>query len=140
MQANKFPIGETLLGVSLSEYTEFNTPELCLEQLQLIFAKKIISLRPLEDSDEIEVAIKPYSKNVTAILIDDPFSLKGKKLQSVWLCENNQGYLDQIIFAFDNLQPTIAFVAEGSVLKVFRFEAVLQKQPMVALVGSNGTK
>jgi hypothetical protein len=46
----------------------------------------------------------------------------------VWVCENQQGYQDQVILAFEQLHPTIAFIAEGSVLKVFRYQQITHKQ------------
>jgi hypothetical protein len=50
--------------------------------------------------------------------------LIGKTLETVWTCYNTQHYQDQIIFAFDSLQLALVFLAEGSVLKVFRCEQV----------------
>ena len=45
----------------------------------------------------------------------------------VWVCENQQGYQDQVIFAFEQLHPTIAFIAEGSVIKVFRYQQITRE-------------
>lgn len=47
---------------------------------------------------------------------------------TVWVCENDQGYRDQVIFAFEYLHPSIAFVAEGSVLKAFRYEQIKREK------------
>ncbi len=44
----------------------------------------------------------------------------------VWVCSNSQGYQDQVIFAFEHLHPSLAFVAEGSTLKVFGFQQVVR--------------
>jgi Family of unknown function (DUF6334) len=43
---------------------------------------------------------------------------------TLWVCENDQGYQDQVIFALENLQPSIAFVTEGAVIKAFRQESI----------------
>ncbi|WP_217360052.1 DUF6334 family protein [Anabaena sp. UHCC 0253] len=45
---------------------------------------------------------------------------------AVWICENDQGYKDQVILAFESLHPHIAFVAEGSVIKAFLSQQVLK--------------
>ncbi|GAP97914.1 hypothetical protein NIES2104_44670 [Leptolyngbya sp. NIES-2104] len=55
-------------------------------------------------------------------------SIIGKKLQTVWQCENAQGYQDQIIFAFGQLQPSVTFLAEGSVLKVFQSQSLTKSR------------
>jgi Family of unknown function (DUF6334) len=51
-------------------------------------------------------------------------ALLGQRLQTIWVCDNSQGYQAQVILAFGQLYPTIAFVAEGSVLKVFTYQQV----------------
>lgn len=84
-------------------------------------------MQPLVATDEIEI----ISSSVP-LLPDSTFinsatwcsSILGKKLQMVWVCENQQGYRHQIIFAFEQLHPTIAFIAEGSVLKVFHYQQI----------------
>lgn len=43
---------------------------------------------------------------------------------TLWVCENDQGYRDQVIFAFGDLRPCVAFIAEGSVIKAFRHEQI----------------
>lgn len=129
MMANiDFSIGSPLIGVSVIEDEDFESNELCLDQVQLVFENTIITLRPLGDTDEIEITQCPNSS--TEQFSNAPVWCKpllGKKLQTVWICENAQGYRDHVIFAFDFLQPTIAFLAEGSVLKVFCYEQVMKK-------------
>ncbi|MGK7904420.1 MAG: DUF6334 family protein [Hormoscilla sp.] len=123
---DEFPIGETLTEVSIVEYKEFGGDELCLDKVQLIFPDRTVILQPLADTDEIEIILK--STTLTSLTNHPTWcsSLLGKKLQTVWVCENDQGYQDQIIFAFDRLHPSIAFIAEGSVLKAFHCEQILK--------------
>ncbi|MGB5960207.1 MAG: DUF6334 family protein [Coleofasciculaceae cyanobacterium] len=136
---NKLPIGSILKEVSIIEDQEFNSNELCLDRIQLIFQDTSIILQPLADTDEIEIVSSsvPSSPNSTfrqpqsTALINSPTwcsSMLGKKLQMAWVCENQQGYQDQVIFAFEQLHPSIAFIAEGSVLKVFRYQQITHEQ------------
>lgn len=130
---NKLPIGSLLKEVSIVEDQEFNSDELCLDRIQLIFQDTVVILQPLVDTDEIEIISSSVPLSSDSTLIDSPTwcsSLLGKKLQMVWVCENHQGYQDQIIFAFERLHPTIAFIAEGSVLKVFRYQQITHKQEL----------
>ena len=124
MAEDDFPTGCILTEISVIEDKEFGGDELCLDQVQLIFQETKVILRSLADTDEIEI----IHKNTTASSPTNTptwcSQFLGKKLQTVWICENAQGYQDQIVFAFDRLHPSIAFVAEGSVLKVFRYEQV----------------
>ena len=135
---NKLLIGSILKEVSIVEDQEFNSTELCLDRIQLIFQDTSIILQPLVDTDEIEILSSsvPSSPNSTfrqaqsTALFNSPTwcsSLLGKKLQMVWVCENQQGYQDQVIFAFEQLHPTIAFIAEGSVIKVFRYQQITRE-------------
>ena len=128
---NKLPIGSILKEVSIVEDKEFNSDELCLDRIQLIFQAGVVILQPLVDTDEIEIISSSIPSSSDSTLINSPTwcsSLLGKKLQMAWFCENHQGYQDQIIFAFEQLHPTIAFIAEGSVLKVFRYQQITHKQ------------
>jgi hypothetical protein len=49
---------------------------------------------------------------------------------AVWICENDQGYKDQVILAFESLHPNIAFVAEGSVIKAFLNQQILKDKKL----------
>jgi hypothetical protein len=127
MVENELPIGSILKEVSILEDQEFGGDELCLDRIQLIFHDTAVILQPLADTDEIEIVISSAPSSSDSTLINSPSwssSLLGKKLQTVWVCENHQGYRDQIIFAFEQLHPSIAFICEGSVLKVFRYQQV----------------
>lgn len=128
MVINEFPIGQKLTAISFVEDKEFASEELCCDKVQLIFKETTITLIPLIDSDEIEI-IKETSTN---LYVDDIQSfwhdLIGQKLMNVWVCENDQGYQDQVIFAFNNLHPSISFIAEGSVIKAFRYEQVRRRE------------
>lgn len=46
-------------------------------------------------------------------------SFIGQKLQTVWVCENQQGYRDRVSFVFNTLRPSLEFVCEGSAIAVF---------------------
>jgi hypothetical protein len=134
MVENELPIGSILKEVSILEDQEFGGDELCLDRIQLIFQDTAVILQPLADTDEIEILLSsvPSLLNQSlsssdSTLINSPSwssSLLGKKLQMIWVCENHQGYRDQIIFAFEQLHPSIAFICEGSVLKVFRYHQI----------------
>ncbi|MDZ8107788.1 MAG: DUF6334 family protein [Nostoc sp. DedQUE12a] len=126
MATDEFPIGQTLTAISINEDKEFGGYELCIEQIKLFFQDTAIALLPIADTDEIEIVQKDTA---TVPPINTPSwckSLIGKKLMIVWVCDNDQGYRDQVIFAFESLHPSIAFVAEGSVLKAFRHEQIYQ--------------
>ncbi|GAA6619019.1 DUF6334 family protein [Scytonema sp. NUACC26] len=128
MVENEFSIGQFLTAVSIAEDEEFLGNELCLGKVQLIFQDSAVTLIPMADTDEIE--IRQESVPTTSV-IDTPSwcqSFIGQKLMTVWVCENNQGYRDQVIFAFEYLRPSIAFVAEGSVMKVFCCEQIIRTQ------------
>lgn len=118
MVINNFPTGQILKAISLRECKDFEGNELCLEQIKFIFENEIVTLLPIIDTDEIEVN-QEENTNLISDNSDYFQYFLGKKLMAIWICENDQGYQDQVIFAFDNLHPSIVFVSEGSVLKVF---------------------
>ena len=134
MVEDEFPIGSILKEVSIVEDQEFGSDELCLDRIQLIFPDTAVILQPIADNDEIEIGLSPATSlinqtlsSLSSAVINSPSwcsSLLGKKLQMVWVCENHQGYRDQVVFAFEQLHPSIAFIAEGSVLKVFRYQQI----------------
>ena len=134
MGENELPIGSILKEVSILEDQEYGGDELCLDRIQLIFQDTAVILQPLADTDEIEISLSPATSFINQTLslprealINSPTwcsSLLGKKLQMIWICENNQGYRDQVVFAFEQLHPSIAFIAEGCVLKVFRYHQI----------------
>jgi Family of unknown function (DUF6334) len=132
MVTNEFPIGQALVAVSFVEDKEFASEELCCDKIQFMFKDTIITLLPLADTDEIEI-IKQTHTNLSAV--DTPHlwcDFIGKKLMNVWVCENDQGYQDQFILAFGNLHPSIAFIAEGSVIKAFRYEQICRSKSNLA--------
>ncbi len=133
MEADELPIGQALTAVSIIESKEFSGNELCLDQVKLFFQGTTITLLPLADTDEIEI----FQENITDHSVDTPFWCQpfvGKKLMTVWVCDNSQGFQDQVIFAFEYLHPKITFVAEGSVLKVFRNEQIYKVKASEALL------
>jgi hypothetical protein len=120
-------IGSPLKGISMIGDQELEGEELCLDQVQLFFENTVITLQPLADTDEIEITLQP-DKPIKRFGESPEWGsdLIGKTLETVWTCHNTQHYQDQLIFAFDSLQPTLVFLAEGSVLKVFRCEQVMK--------------
>ncbi|OKH29413.1 hypothetical protein NIES2101_43405 [Calothrix sp. HK-06] len=98
MVINEYPIGQELTAVSITQDKEFKSDELCLDEIQFIFKDTAITLTPIIDTDEIQIN-KENNLNFSAI--DTPVWCKdflGKKLMTLWVCENNQGYQDQVIF------------------------------------------
>lgn len=125
METTELSIGQSLTAISIIEDQEFGGNELCIDQIDLFFLDTKITLLPIADTDEIDI----LQQADTNTKIDTPLwgqDLINKKLMAVWICENHQGYRDQVILAFDSLLPSIAFVAEGSVLKVFRYQQIFK--------------
>ena len=143
-----FPIASPLLGVSIIEDREFEGEEIELDRVELIFGNTQIVLSPIVDTDEIEIeflsGLPAGNGSKAAAIIDDrevmgllasnsPIwcrSFLGQKLQNVWVCENSQGYRDQIIFAFGLLHPSLIFLCEGSAIQAFRSEQVCRKETL----------
>ncbi|MBG1270636.1 DUF6334 family protein [Nostoc sp. WHI] len=153
MAINEFPIGQRLIGVSTIEDQEFDGNELCLNEVNFYFEDTedritVVTLLPIIDTDEIKVIIEEAIKEGTKVYAKSSknnnqllFSLAlGVKLMSVWVCENIQGYQDQVIFAFQTLHPSITFLAEGSVIKVFMHEQVYKKENKIAKLYQEGWK
>lgn len=133
METDEFLIGQPLTGVSIIEDKEFPGNELCLDQIQLVFDDIIVTLLPITDTDEIEIIHKISHRAAPKNTPSWCRSFLGKKLMTVWVCENDQGYQDQVIFAFEYLRPSLAFVAEGSVLKLFRYQPIYRTTPETQL-------
>lgn len=115
-----FPIGQTLLGISITEDQLFEGSELCLDQATLYFegvdSNTEVIITPVADTDEISVQVNSTIKNCWS---DKILSLvKGSKLSEVWLGKNSQGYSDLIVLKFKSVNTNVAFIAEGSGLKV----------------------
>ncbi|MGG6270311.1 DUF6334 family protein [Leptolyngbya sp. AN03gr2] len=128
MVENDFPIGAPLLNISALEDQTMTSSELCLDQVKFIFETQTLTVKVVAETDEIELI---QTETVPMLEMAPPEwgrSLIGKKLQTFWQCENAQGYQDQIIFAFGTLQPSVTFLAEGSVLKVFQSRPLSKEQ------------
>jgi len=145
MADDEFPIGYLLKKVIVQDDKEFDSNELCLDWVSLFFGDRTITLKPCPDTDEIEITVGSVDRQTASAAaglshlsqIDSmPHwfrPLIDQKLQAVWVCENNQGYQDQVIFAFEHLRPSVSFLAEGSVIKVFRYAQVLRNENRVSL-------
>lgn len=133
MEIDEFPIGQTLTAVSVLEYKEYGGNLLSLDKIKLFFQDTSVTLLPISDTDEVEILVE--TATVPAVE-DTPFwceSFIGKKLMTVWVCDNDQGYQDQVIFAFEYLHPSITFVAECSSLLVFLCEPVYRVKSVTDL-------
>lgn len=133
MEIDEFPIGQTLTAVSVLEDKEDGGDRLCLDKVQLVFKDTTVTLLPISDTDEVQILLETATVHDVA---DTPFwckSLIGKKLMTVWVCDNDQGYRDQVIFAFEYLHPSITFVAECSSLLVFLCEPVCRVKSVTDL-------
>lgn len=127
MAINEFPIGEPLKSVSIVEYKEDGGDNLCLDKVQLFFEKTSVTLLPLADSDEIEIIQEHLAYFEPAVTPSWCRNFLGKKLMTVWVCKNDQGYQDQVIFAFEYLRPSLSFIAECSSILVFQCQPLKQE-------------
>jgi len=127
MVENDLPIGSPLINVLAIEDTLFTQEELCFDQVQFIFESQTLVVKAITDTDEIELIQAPTVHACDTPAPEWARSLVGKKLQTLWTCENAQGYQDQIILAFGQLHPSLTLLAEGSVLKIFQTRS-LQRQ------------
>ncbi|MEM7128875.1 MAG: DUF6334 family protein [Chloroflexota bacterium] len=122
--SNKFPVGLPLVEVMVSCNSKFGNLQASFDEVSLAFGdgSELITIQPLIDTDEIRVLDSPTTHESNDY-IQPAWSLPfiGMKLQTVWICENSQGYNDLLVFAFRFLQPNIGFLAEGNVLKLIQF-------------------
>jgi len=125
---DQIPLNQPLISIVEHQDTEFETDELCLDRLDLIFPSYQLTILPVTETDEIEILIQPdrgvYHTVNQAALRNCWEPLLHQTLQMIWLCQNQQGYTDQLIFAFETLQPTLGILAEGSVLKPFYMRSI----------------
>ncbi|MGB0384127.1 MAG: DUF6334 family protein [Ardenticatenaceae bacterium] len=122
-----FPVSELLTGVSIVKDEALNRRSIKLNEVCLFFESMRIILRPIAETDEVEIIKEPNTsapdKNETP---EWARQFLGQMLQTVWICKNLQNYQDMVVFAFEFLHPTLAFVAECSVLRVFSFDHLAQ--------------
>lgn len=133
MEIDEFSIGQTLTAVSIIEYKEDGGERLCLDKVQLVFQDTTVTLLPISDTDEVEILLETATVTAVADTLFWCKSLIGKKLMTVWVCENDQGCRDQVIFAFEYLHPSIMFVAECSSLLAFICEPVYRVKSVTDL-------
>ena len=127
---DQIPLNQPLISIVEHQDTEFETDELCLDRLDLIFPNYQLTILPVTETDEISIqpnrgvyntvnqaALRAATRNFWEPLLH-------QTLQMIWLCQNQQGYTDQLIFAFETLQPTLGILAEGSVLKPFYMRSI----------------
>jgi hypothetical protein len=133
MKENEFPIGHPLVSVLVKEDREFGGNDLCLDEVCFVFPEATILLQPISDTDEIQITSVPTIASTQGVAPVWCEALLGQRLQTAWVCDNSQGYQDQVILAFGQLHPTIAFVAEGSTLKVFAYQQVKKNTGSIPL-------
>jgi len=126
MKDKEFPIGYTLAGVSVIEDKELEGNKLYLDKVELVFKEtnRVLILKPLADTDEIELTQEVRPDLKASSTPEWCRNFLGKKLQTMWICKNVQGYQDQVAFAFEFLKPSLAFVSGCSVLEVFHYEQI----------------
>ena len=136
----EFPIGSCLQEIWAIADRELGGDEILLDEVRLIFPEAHVILQPLIDTDEIDIIIKPCDReneifsgdrtSITGLYRSPGWSsfLVGQKLQTVWVCENQQGYRDRVSFAFKTLRPSIEFICEGSVMSILRYYPMKQEQ------------
>ncbi|MDB5033810.1 MAG: hypothetical protein JWQ98_1051 [Chlorobi bacterium] len=121
-----FPFGDKLVAIE-GKIDKRSTSDMCFDEITVVFEEKTIVLLPLPDTDEINIEVVPTIKSSKRRKRHQLFPiLSGKALLGVWICNNDQGYQDLMVLAFEYLQPNIGVLAEGSVLKVLQMD-VLQK-------------
>jgi hypothetical protein len=129
-------IGQALQWIHTVAESDFITDEACYAQVELIFPHYTIVLKPIEDTDEIELTqIATTAKMPSASPTVAPqwgADLIQQKLQTFWRSENAQGYQDQVTFAFGQLQPNLMFLAEGSTIKVFQCLPMVERSATTA--------
>jgi hypothetical protein len=117
-------IGQTLQGIRTIAETDFTTDTTYYALVELIFQDYAIVLKPILETDEIEITQIPNSSMETPT---PAWGIKflQQRLQTFWVSENAQGYQDQVSFALGSkLHPNLMFIAEGSAIKVFQCSPV----------------
>ncbi len=121
---------ESVLGQEL-KYSEYKlnsdfasgNNSLFLDFLKLHFEEHIVVITPNNDIDEIEVEIFLKDEQTTPQLSSSNFfpdEFTGSRLGYTWQGINTNGYSDVLIFAFNNLIPSMLVLCEGSCLKILK--------------------
>ncbi len=96
--------------------------EILVDELVLVLGKYQIHILPVAETDEIAVEYV-QSEDVNSLSSEAWISILehylGRELSMTWYCNNSNGYSDLFITAFNGLQPNLAILSEGSVLKLF---------------------
>ncbi|MDM8519437.1 DUF6334 family protein [Anaerolineales bacterium HSG6] len=135
---NEFPISYHLTTVSVIEDKLFGGKELELDKVQLFFEEvnTVITLKPLPDTDEIEISQQIISQPFLTEPVPSwcqPFI--GQQLQALWVCDNNQDYQDMVVFGFGWLRPSLTFVCEASVLLVLTHNVMNREPHQIQRIG-----
>lgn len=83
----------------------------------------LFRISAITETDEIGIELLPDNAANDLKALDSDSWLNrmiGLQLQSVWICDNEQGYRDLVVLAFEHLMPNVAFVSEGSALKLLQ--------------------
>lgn len=119
-----FPVQVFLSKVWVWPCKEFEPEESCFDRILFEFPGRNVMVEPIWDTDEILVQDVPEDSiklNEASEHLKEYF---GRTLNQYWTCENAQGYFDLLMLAFDDLQPSLGILSEGSSLKILECERV----------------
>ena len=112
-------LGEFLTSSYIESDNQF------VDKLVLIFNERSITITPIPDTDELNIQFVNNTNQVNSDSSKTIFNeFIGKKLSFTWKAVNSNGYFDLLVFAFDNLQPDISILSEGSSLKFFKMTMI----------------
>ena len=112
-------LGEFLTSSHIESDNQF------VDKLVLIFNERSIMITPIPDTDELNIEFVNNTNQVNSDSSKTIFNeFIGKKLSFTWKAVNSNGYFDLLVFAFDNLQPDISILSEGSSLKFFKMTMI----------------
>lgn len=118
-------LGQKVKRIKVSQNNIFDTPrnELMVDEVLIYLDNKIIVLRPITETDEIEVLVKDQQvENFELSNVEILPQFVNSKLSYTWECFNTNNYFDTFMMAFDNLKPNVAILCDGNVLKILLLE------------------
>ena len=65
---DQIPLNQPLISIVEHQDTEFETDELCLDRLDLIFPNYQLTILPVTETDEIEISIQPNRGGITLLI------------------------------------------------------------------------
>ncbi|OJJ19390.1 hypothetical protein BKI52_21510 [marine bacterium AO1-C] len=119
-------LGQKLCGISLKK-SEFisSKNEIIADEIVFHFDEIILQIRPLSDTDELQLSILDSPPNNTILYNYKGLNnFIGKQLVYTWKGINSQGYFDLFTLAFEYITPNISIVCEGSALKILIMKSI----------------